>query len=61
MILIYKLSYFVEKRYKSLYDFTLDPDYCKVLRVPIQKTTTETIKESKYADETELMRLSKGK
>jgi len=43
------------KRYKTLHEFVLDPEHSKVLKHGLPKTTTETIKESKYEDETRFL------
>jgi len=46
------------KRYKSLQEFVVDPEYSRILKYPLPKTTIETIKESKYKDEAQFLRLS---
>jgi len=43
------------KRYRGLYDFVIDPEYSRILKRGLPKTTTETIKESKYEDETQFL------
>lgn len=43
------------KRYRTLHDFVADSEYSKILKRGLPKTTTETIKESKYEDETHFL------
>jgi len=46
------------KRYKTLHEFVVDPEYSRILKRGLLKTTVETIKESKYKDETQFLHLS---
>mmetsp|Transcript_12477 Transcript_12477/g.17283 ORF Transcript_12477/g.17283 Transcript_12477/m.17283 type:complete len:649 (+) Transcript_12477:94-2040(+) len=45
---------FRNKQYKVLRDFVDDPEYSQILKVGLEKTTIETIKESKYKNEMDL-------
>eukprot|EP01119_Soliformovum_irregulare_P003156 TRINITY_DN1347_c0_g1_i1.p1 TRINITY_DN1347_c0_g1~~TRINITY_DN1347_c0_g1_i1.p1 ORF type:complete len:581 (-),score=129.20 TRINITY_DN1347_c0_g1_i1:20-1762(-) len=46
---------FHHKGYKTLREFTLDPDYKSILQRPLIKTTQETVKQSKYLQDQQIM------
>lgn len=52
---------FRNKIYETLSDFVKDPEYSHILKQPIPKETSETIKESKYKLETDFLSISMSK
>lgn len=46
---------FRKKRYNTLRDFVQDPEYASILKEGIPKMKIETLKESKYKLETDLL------